>query len=100
MHFSADNGVNGNELWQLKDLEYVAPTYNVALSSSNIDQGEGFGATITTTNIVPGTYLYYQLTDITSDDVIDPSQRYGYVQIGADGTVTKENAYNRRNTNF
>ena len=76
---------------QLINNEYVAPTYNVVLSSSDIDQGESFDATITTTNILPGTYLYYQLTDITANDVTDPSQRYGYVQIGADGTVTKEN---------
>ena len=66
------------KLMELIDTAYKSPTYNVVLSSSDIDQGESFGATITTTNIVPGTYLYYQLTGITAGDVTDPSQRYGY----------------------
>ena len=68
------------------------------MSSDNIYEGDSFDATITTTNILPGTYLYYQLTGITADDLTVPSQRYGYVKIGPSGTFTIDNAATLKNS--
>ena len=47
----------------------ITPTYSIAFSSSNTDEGDSFTITVQTTPFSPGLNLYYSLTGISAEDL-------------------------------
>ena len=80
---------------KLKDKFYKSPTYDIIFSSDVIDEGDLFNPMIKTTNVATGTILYYKLTGIPRDDIVQYSlvdnenyysSKYGSVKIHSNET--------------
>ena len=83
---SLDNGAASKNVI-INDTSVGVPSYSLARSASNVNEGGAVSFTLTTTNVADGTNIAYTVTGISSSDLTSGSLTGNFVM--SSGTATQ-----------